>query len=112
MKKKRWIISLIVTIFALIISGIILFNLLANENKLTSEEVTWISENINNVQNIYIVKGENIFSKNGEGVFYDFINDFSNEYGININVVSALDNNNKVTNNLNYTKTLNENVLY
>ena len=109
MKKKRWIISLIVTIFALIISGIILFNLLANENKLTSEEVTWISENINNVQNIYIVKGENIFSKNGEGVFYDFINDFSNEYGININVVSALDNNNKVTNNLNYTKKLNAN---
>ena len=42
MKKKRWIISLIAIILVLLVGGIITFNILNDENKLTSEERTWI----------------------------------------------------------------------
>ena len=89
MKKKRWIISSILILLVLVIIGIITYKILTNENKLTSEERTWINENINNVQNVSIIKDENVFSKDGEGVFYSFLNDFTEEYGIKINTVSV-----------------------
>lgn len=106
MKKKRWIISLIAIILVLLVVGIITFNILNDENKLTSEERTWINDNINNVQNIYVVKDENVFSKDGSGVFYSFLNDFSEEYGIKLNVVSFDNSSTPANNNLNYTKNL------
>lgn len=102
MKKKRWIITSILVLLVLAIIGIISYKILTDENKLTSEERTWISENINNVQNVYVVKDKNIFSKDGIGVFYSFLNDFSEEYGIKINTINF--NNEELNDiNLNYT---------
>lgn len=109
MKKKRWIISLIAIILVLLVGGIITFNILNDENKLTSEERTWINDNINNVQNIYVVKDENVFSKDGSGVFYSFLNDFSEEYGINLNIITFDGSSVPSSNNLNYTKELKDN---
>ena len=109
MKKKRWIISLIAIILVLLVGGIITFNILNDENKLTSEERTWINDNINNVQNIYVVKDENAFSKDGSGVFYSFLNDFSEEYGINLNIITFDGSSAPSSNNLNYTKELKDN---
>lgn len=109
MKKKRWIISLILAVIVLGVIGITTFNILNDTNKLTSEERTWINENINNVQNIYVVKDENVFSKDGKGVFYSFLNDFSEEYGINLNVVTFDSNNTPASNNLNYSRTIQDN---
>jgi len=109
MKKKRWIISLIILVVLLGIIGITTYNILNDENKLTSEERTWINENINNVQNIYVVKDENAFSKEGSGVFYSFLNDFSEEYGINLNVVTFDNYSTPTGNNFNYTKKVSDN---
>ena len=109
MKKKRWIISLIAIILVLLVGGIITFNILNDENKLTSEERTWINDNINNVQNIYVVKDENAFSKDGSGDFYSFLNDFSEEYGINLNIITFDGSSAPSSNNLNYTKELKDN---
>ncbi|MBE6156555.1 MAG: diguanylate cyclase [Firmicutes bacterium] len=109
MKKKRWIISLMLIVLALVFVGIITFNILSNDNKLTSEERTWINENINNVQNIYVVKDENAFSRDGSGVFYSFLNDFSEEYGIELNIISFDNTNTPTDNNLNYTKNISDN---
>jgi len=105
MKKKKLIIPIIIT-FLVILGSIITFNILNNENKLSSEERTWINENINNVQNINVIKDENLFSKNGIGVFYSFLNDFSEEYGIKLNIISFDSSNVPSTNVLNYTKKL------
>jgi len=105
MKKKKLIIPIIIT-FLVILGSIITFNILNNENKLSSEERTWINENINNVQNINVIKDENLFSKNGIGVFYSFLNDFSDEYGIKLNIISFDSSNVPSTNVLNYTKKL------
>ena len=98
MKKKRWIILLIVSVIVLTAIGIITFNILNDSTKLTSEERTWINDNINNVQNVYVIKDENLFSKDGTGVFYEFLNSFSEEYGIKLNVIS-IDKNTKENGN-------------
>ena len=88
MKKKKWLLPGIIGAILLIIISFIIFQILSDENKLTSEERTWINSNINNVQNIYVAKDENLFSKDGNGVFYDFLEDFETEYGLKINVVN------------------------
>ena len=109
MKKKKIILYVILVVsFIVVVSGITI-SILNNENKLTSAERAWISENVNNVQNIYVAKEANIFSKNGEGVFYTFLNDFSSEYDIRLNIATMED---ETTNNeisLNYSKTLQDN---
>jgi len=107
MKKKNIIIYSILIIIILSVVGIILFNILNNENKLTSDERTWINENINKIQTVNVVKDANIFSKNGKGVFYTFLEDFSEKYGINFNIVPSTDN----STYFNYTKELKDNSL-
>ncbi len=112
MKKKKYIFTSIGILITLIVIGIITFAFLNDEYKLSSEERTWINQNINNIQNINVAKDANIFSKNGEGVYYSFLNDFSEEYGIKFNMVTSTDStsNNAFT----YTKVVGDNdyILY
>lgn len=110
MKKKKIIIYSILSLVILLIIGIVLFSILGNENKLTSEERTWINQNLNKIQTVNVVKDANVFSKNGSGVFYTFLNDFSEEYGINFNIVPEENNNTY----FNYIKNLKDNsrILY
>ncbi len=95
MKKKKWLFGAIGVVVVLII-GFIIFKFLNNNNKLTSVERTWINNNINNVNNIYVESDENLFSKDGHGVFYDFLNDVTSEYGINFNYVTTNNDNNLI----------------
>lgn len=105
MKNKKWIIPVIAIIFLSII-GIVTFNILNNANKLTSTERKWINSNVNNLQNIYVINDEPLFSQDGHGVFYDFLNDFSNEYGIKLNIVSFDSTSTPSDISLNYTKNI------
>ncbi len=109
MKKKRWLISSIIVVIVIAIVGIFLFRTLNDKNKLTSDERTWINTNINNLQNIYVVKDANIFSKNGEGVFYQFLAEFQKEYGLKVNAVNFDENTNSDSISLNYTKSIKDN---
>ncbi len=88
MKKLRKVIIIIVLL--LILGGVTfgVFTLLNDQNKLTVEERNWINDNINTIQNINIVNNANVFGKNGSGVFYDFLKDFSKEYGLEINYIT------------------------
>ncbi len=90
MKKKKIIITAIVTIVVVTI-GVLVLNFLNSKDRLTSEERTWINNNINNVQNINVIKDENIFSKDGKGVFYSFLDKVTEDYGIKINPISVED---------------------
>lgn len=112
MKKKKIIIYGILIFILVLVISIITISILNNENKLTSEERTWINENINTIQTVNVVKDANVFSKDGTGVFYTFLNDFSNEYGIKLNITTTEENHTNTY--FDYTKTLNENseVLY
>lgn len=88
MKKKKNIIIIIASILVVIAIGISLFFILNDKNKLTVIERNWINDNINTVQNINVVNNANIFGKDGIGVFYDFLNDFSKEYNLKINPIT------------------------
>ena len=106
MKKKKWLISSIIAVIVIAIVGIFLFKTLNDKNKLTSDERTWINTNINNLQNIYVVKDANVFSKNGEGVFYQFLAEFQKEYGLKVNAVNFDENANSNSISLNYTRSI------
>lgn len=106
MKKKKVIIYSVIAIIIILTIGIVTFNILNDKNKLTSDERTWIDNNINTIQNVYTQKDANVFSKNGEGVFYSFLQSVSEEYGIQFNIVTS---ENPTGNAFSYTKELNNN---
>ncbi len=88
MKNKKSVIITVIVILLIVITGIVTYNILTDENKLTAEEKRWIHSNINTVQNVNVVNNVNVFGNTGVGVFYDFINDVELEYNIDINPVT------------------------
>ncbi|MFI3260400.1 MAG: diguanylate cyclase [bacterium] len=83
--------NLIIVIIGVLICSICVYigyNLFINENALTIEEKTWIDDNVNAALNVNIVNDVNIFGNNATGVFYDFLEDFSSDYKLNINHVT------------------------
>ncbi len=108
MKKKKIYITILIVVILLLIGGLFLYRFLTDKNKLTSKERTWINDNINNVQNVYVIKDANIFSKDGSGVFNSFLSDFTNDYKININPINIDDSNNNGNITFNYKKEVND----
>lgn len=83
--------TLVITIIALILIGILTFvtiKIVSDENKLTVEEKEWITENINVVQSVNIPNNLDVFGKNGGGVFFDFVKNFETEYNLTINEIT------------------------
>ena len=99
-KKKKKIILSVIGLIILLVGLTIFLNYINDENRLSSAEKRWINNNINNVNNIYVSKDSNIFSNNGTGVYYDFLNDLENEYGIKTNPISV--DKDSVTSNLKF----------
>ncbi len=88
MKSKKSVIITIVIILFVVIVGLVAYRILTDENKLTSSERKWINNNIDKVQNINVVNDVNVFGNTGTGVFYEFLNDFKSEYGLEVNPVT------------------------
>ncbi len=88
MKRKK---SILFTLGILtILVGVVLFFVLQdNENKLTTEERQWISNNETKVQNISIINNSNLFGNLGEGIFYSYLKDFTAEYGLKLNPITV-----------------------
>ena len=87
MKKKKSII-IVLGILVVLVGAILFFVLQDNENKLTTEERQWISDNETKVQNISIINNSNLFGNLGEGIFYSYIKDFTAEYGLKLNPIT------------------------
>lgn len=94
MKKKKSLIIIVISVIVVVALGISLYFLLSDENKLTVAERNWINDNINTIQNINVINNANVFGKNGEGVFYDFLTSFEEEYGLETNAITFNYNNN------------------
>ena len=86
--KKRIIIPIIIAIIVLAGLGVFTFLQLNDKDKLTVEEKEWLTENQTIVQNVHVVNNIDVFGKNGEGVFYDFIKSIEEEYTIDINEIT------------------------
>lgn len=86
-KGKKIIIGL-GTILIIIGLGIWLYVFMNNPNRISSDEKHYMANNANVVQNINILNNVNVFGQDGSGVFYDFISDFQDKYGLQINNVA------------------------
>lgn len=89
--KKLKTKKIILFIIIFLVCGILAYTtyrILNDKSKFSIEEKEWLTENINVVQNVNILNNVDVFGKNGKGVFYDFINSFSEDNKININLIT------------------------
>ncbi len=93
-KSKKVIIwTLLLLIFALLAIYFIA-DILSDETRLTPEENEWVNTNLNKVHNISVLNNTNLFGTDGKGLFFDYLNDFTNEYGLRINAITYNSNEN------------------
>lgn len=107
---KRILLVIPVIVF-IVIATLIIMNVLKDENKLTVKEKEWINNNLSTVQNVNIINNLSVFGANGSGVFYDFINDMSKEYGLKINPVTYNNGESSVSHGFMATNSLDDNSL-
>ncbi len=90
--KKRNLIITIIIVAAIIITGIVIFllNFSSNENDLTILEKKWITDNTNKIIDIDIYNNMPIYSYNGEGIAFNYLDYFTNNYKINFNKISYI----------------------
>jgi len=92
MKKKknnRWLMIGFICILLIILIMLINFSKGSSvDTKLNLTEKKWIENNKKKVVNISIANNIPVFSKEGEGVFFDFINKFEESTGLSLNLIS------------------------
>ena len=98
MKKfKKTIIIIISAIVVLLSSTAIIYHYFYEENQLNIKEKEWIENNKANLIDISVPNQLNIFAKDGNGVFFDFIEGFEKNYDISFNKIvketSTINNN-------------------
>ena len=87
-KKRLLLIALPLVLLAIIIVVAISVNKSNNENGVFSLlEKRWIEKNKNTVVDVSVLNNIPIFGEDGEGVFFDFLDDFSKETGIKFNMI-------------------------
>ncbi len=104
-KKRRNVIIAFVAIIVLVVGFFgTLYYITSTVNNYSYSEKRWINDNQNKTVDIYVETGLPVFSENGSGVFYDYINALREDTGLNINVIttgeSAVKLNNKNNDNL------------
>ncbi len=86
MKKKK---TLIIISTAIILIAALIFLLTnKNTNRITLSEKNWLNSNSKKINDIYVKSDLNNFSSMGNGVFFEFINDFSKEMDLTINPIT------------------------
>ena len=90
-KKKTVILAFAIIIFVVICFFGTLYYITSTVNNYTYSEKSWITENINTSIDLYVETGLPIFSLNGEGVYFDYINALKEDTGLSINVVTTAD---------------------
>ncbi len=87
-KKKILLITLPLILLAIIIVVAFSVNKSNNEKGVFSLlEKRWIEKNKNTSVDVSVLNNIPIFGEDGEGVFFDFLNDFTKETGIKFNMI-------------------------
>lgn len=90
MKKKLFFLIPIV-IVAIVFFGVYgYYNKQDAKNALTVTEKKWVEENKSNVIDFSVINDYPLYGLNGEGVFFNFLNDFEQDVGLEFNKVSYL----------------------
>lgn len=98
-KKKKGIIIVFSTIILLIsIFFGTLYYITSTVNNYSYAEKKWLTENSDTTFDVYVEKSLPIFSKNGNGVYFDYLNDLKTDTGLQINVLTTDNSNIKLIN--------------
>lgn len=90
MKKKLFFLIPII-IVAIVFFGVYgYYNKQDAKNALTVTEKKWVEENKSNVIDFSVINDYPLYGLNGEGVFFNFLNDFEQDVGLEFNKVSYL----------------------
>lgn len=104
MKKRNNKIIILISAGIIFIVSLLIFilNYSKDDTSYSLLEKKWLKDNENNVIDVSVYNDVSIFGENGNGVIFDYLDSFNEEYGINFNKVSYLEN--QEDNNVNYKK--------
>ena len=91
MDKKRTtkiVISSIIIIISLTVCILLFVNYSKDDKSLSILEKKWVTNNINNVVSVNVFNDIPVYGYNGNGIIFDFLNKFTDEYGIRFNKIS------------------------
>lgn len=88
-KKKNIIIAFIVII--VLVSAFLgtLYYITSTVNNYSYSEKKWISENTDTTFDVYVEPSLPIFTNNGKGVYYEYLNALKEDTGLNLNIVTT-----------------------
>lgn len=92
MKKRKTLIIIFIIVLLIAVAVYLFIN--KDSNKITLNEKNWINANSKKINDIYVKNDLNVFSAKGNGVFFEFINDFSKEMDLTINPITISNNSN------------------
>lgn len=84
-KNKKIIISVISSVLILALGIFIYYRFFYDANKLNLTEKEWLNNHKTNIISFNVLNDINILGKDGEGLFYDFLNGLQETDGIKIN---------------------------
>ena len=88
-KKRNLIITVFFVIIIILIAGIFFFlNYSSSSSSLSVLEKKWITDNTNSIVDVDIYNNMPVYSYNGEGIVFDYLNYFSKNYNLNFNKIS------------------------
>ncbi len=93
MKKKTLIILPLLVVVIVFIGVFIYYNREDSRTSLTVSEKEWVDENNNTMIDVSVVNNYPLYGLNGEGVFFDFLNDFEQNIGLEFNKKAYLKEN-------------------
>ena len=100
-KKVGRIITIIAICIAVVIAlGVFVLNYSSNDNELSLTEKKWISDHANSVIDVSVFNDVPVYGNSGNGVIFDFLDKFNQDYSIEFNKDSYYisSNENKLSN--------------
>ena len=93
MKKKVLIIVPLLVVIIVFIGVYIYYNREDSKTSLTVNEKKWVEENDSNMIDINIINNYPLYALNGNGVFFQFLDDFEKNVGLEFNRIADSENN-------------------
>ncbi len=99
MKKRnnKVLILTLTGIVFIVLLGIFILNYSKDDSSFSILEKKWINDNKKNVIDVSVFNDIPIYGKNGNGVIFDILDNFTEKYGISFNKVSYFASNNNVS---------------
>lgn len=95
MKKRNNKIIILITAAVIFVVALLIFilNYSKDDSSFSLLEKKWLNDNENNVIDVSVYNDIPIFGDTGNGIIFDYLNRFTENYGINFNKVSYIVNN-------------------